>query len=306
MEKNRELYSIYLELGHEVFEEKIKKPMELYLHANGNVISMNSLNTMIANAMENSKLGEASFDEHDIFSPPTLEEKIYFDDTMPPIYDDYNDECELFSPPTIEDKIYYDYDMPPIYDDYHDDNDCFTLTIPNKKDFAYMESNDTFMLLDHGNNALCDSYIVEFIHDATEIYNKRGRHGSKYLNNKKFPFFMLKVLKFCLFCFPMLVALCFNNLFFYKIPMHRKYVRLKCVIYMFLDALLYASIIIFVSVSLKITMPNLKALKKSAFWETTHLYLLSVFFCFLSQGCCCYCNDSFVSFLFRFCAKSNL
>jgi hypothetical protein len=32
--KIRELYSIYLELGHEVFEEKIKKPMELYLHAN--------------------------------------------------------------------------------------------------------------------------------------------------------------------------------------------------------------------------------------------------------------------------------
>jgi hypothetical protein len=51
-----------------VFEEKIKKPMELYLYANGNVISMNSLNTISANAMEKSKLGEASFDEHDTFS----------------------------------------------------------------------------------------------------------------------------------------------------------------------------------------------------------------------------------------------
>jgi hypothetical protein len=88
--KIRELYSIYLELGHEVFEEKIKKPMELYLRANRNVISMNSLNTIIANAMEKSKLGEASF--YDIFSPPSTEEKIYFDDIMPPIYDDYNDE----------------------------------------------------------------------------------------------------------------------------------------------------------------------------------------------------------------------
>jgi hypothetical protein len=37
-----------------VFEEKIKKSMELYLHANSNVISMNSLNTIIANAMEKS------------------------------------------------------------------------------------------------------------------------------------------------------------------------------------------------------------------------------------------------------------
>ena len=40
-----------------MFEEKIKKPMELYLRASSNVISINSLNTIIANAMEKSKLG---------------------------------------------------------------------------------------------------------------------------------------------------------------------------------------------------------------------------------------------------------
>jgi hypothetical protein len=28
--ENKELYSIFPELGHEVFEEKIEKPMELY------------------------------------------------------------------------------------------------------------------------------------------------------------------------------------------------------------------------------------------------------------------------------------
>ena len=80
MENNKkliELYSIYLELGHKVFEEKIKKPMELYLHANSNVISMNSLNSIIANAMENSKLGEASFDENDLFSPQAWNIKNY-------------------------------------------------------------------------------------------------------------------------------------------------------------------------------------------------------------------------------------
>src|SRR3954471_8934738 len=99
--KIRELYSIYVELGHEVLEEKIKKPMELYLHANSNVISMNSLNTIIANAMKTSKLGEASFYENDLFSSPSLEEKICYDDTIPPIYDDYNDEHGIFSPPTI-------------------------------------------------------------------------------------------------------------------------------------------------------------------------------------------------------------
>jgi hypothetical protein len=56
-----------------VFEEKIKKPMELYLHANSNVIIMNSLNTISANAMEKSKLGEAGFDEHYTSSPPSME-----------------------------------------------------------------------------------------------------------------------------------------------------------------------------------------------------------------------------------------
>ena len=47
----RELYEIYLELGHDAFEEKIKKPMENYLHDGSNFISMNSMNTIIANGM---------------------------------------------------------------------------------------------------------------------------------------------------------------------------------------------------------------------------------------------------------------
>jgi hypothetical protein len=94
MENNNkitELYSIYLELGHDVFEEKIKKPLELYLRANSKVISMNSLNTIFANAMEKSKLGEASV--YDLFSSPALEEKICSDDTLSPICDNSNDAC---------------------------------------------------------------------------------------------------------------------------------------------------------------------------------------------------------------------
>jgi hypothetical protein len=85
--ENKKLYSIIPELRHEVFAEKIEKPLELYLHANSNVLSMNSLNTIIANAIENSKLGEAGFDEHDIFSSPALEEEICSDDTLSPIRD---------------------------------------------------------------------------------------------------------------------------------------------------------------------------------------------------------------------------
>src|SRR5215216_4447517 len=120
--------------------------MELYLRASSNVIIMIFLNTIIANAMEKYKLREASFYENDLFSPPSTEEKIYFDDTMPPIYDDYNDEYDIFSPPTIEKKI-NDYNMPPIFDDYGDENNNdryfveFDPTTINKNDYAYVESN---------------------------------------------------------------------------------------------------------------------------------------------------------------------
>jgi hypothetical protein len=92
--ENKELYSIFPKIGHEVFEEKIRKPLELYLHANSNVISMNSSNTVIANAIEKSKLEEAGFDEHDIFSSPALEKKICSDDTLSPIRDNSNDACD--------------------------------------------------------------------------------------------------------------------------------------------------------------------------------------------------------------------
>jgi hypothetical protein len=68
--------------------------MELYLHANNIVISINSLNTIIANAMEKSKLGEASFYENDLFSSPALEVKICSDDTLCPICDNSNDACD--------------------------------------------------------------------------------------------------------------------------------------------------------------------------------------------------------------------
>ena len=85
------------------------------------------------------------------------------------------------------------------------------------------------MHVDFCKNFYCDSYIIKFSYDATESYYERGKHGSKYLNSIKSPLFMLKVLKLHLFCLPMLVTLCFSDLFSYKIPMHRKRVRFKCV-----------------------------------------------------------------------------
>src|SRR5215213_53560 len=167
--KIRDLYELYLELGHDVFEEKIKKPMELCLQNScSNVISMNSLNTIIANAMEEFKLGEASFEEHDIFSPPTIEEKINYDYNMPPIYVDYGDENN---------------------DSYFIE---FAATTINSNDYAYVESNN-FMHVTHDKNVSCDSYIVDFVHDATENLYERGQYGCRDFHVTKTPLFLLKI-----------------------------------------------------------------------------------------------------------------
>ena len=56
-------------------------------------------------------------------------------------------------------------------------------TIPNEKKFAYVESNKNSMLMHHESNALCDSYIVEFIHDATENYYEGGIYACRSCNN---------------------------------------------------------------------------------------------------------------------------
>ena len=134
------------------------------------------------------------------------------------------------------------------------------------------------MLVDHKNNALCDVYIVEFIHDATENYYERGTYACRKCNKIKFPLYVLKVLKLCLFCLPILVDYCSHKLFAHKIPMHRKWVSLKCVSHILNDALFMFQFSSFMQASLKSSCRAKKALKKSACWETTqHLTLLFLF-----------------------------
>ena len=57
-----------------------------------NVVCMNSLYIHDSNYMQSYKLVDAIFDEDDIFSPTSFDEKVYYDDCMPPIYDDYGDD----------------------------------------------------------------------------------------------------------------------------------------------------------------------------------------------------------------------
>jgi hypothetical protein len=166
---------------------------------------------------------------------------IAYDDTKPLVYDGYNDEYDIFSSPTFEEKISYDYNMPPIFDDYGDENNIdsyvveFAPTTIAKNNYVHVGSIN--MHVAHDKNVLCDSYIVNFIHDATKSYYERGKHDLMDLNNIKFPLFMLKFLKLHLFYLPMFVTMCLVDLFSYKIPMHRKWFRFKFVSYLLFNAL---------------------------------------------------------------------
>jgi hypothetical protein len=149
-------------------------------------------------------------------------------------YDDYHDEYNIFSSPTIEEEARYDYNTPPMFDDYGDENSYVGKFAPT---IVHVGSINSFIHVAHDKDVLCDSHIVNSIHDATESYYERGKHGLMDLNNIKFPLFLLKFLKLYLFCLPMRVTMCLVDLFSYKIPMHRKWFRFKCVSYLLFDAL---------------------------------------------------------------------
>jgi hypothetical protein len=125
--------------------------------------------------------------------------------------------------------------MPPIFDDYGDENNYSVESAPTT--IIHVGSINSFMHVAHDRDALCDSYIINSIHDATESYYERGKHDLMDLNNIKFPLFMLQILKWHLFYLSMFVTICLVDSFSYKIPMHRKWFRFKCVSHLLFDAL---------------------------------------------------------------------
>ena len=78
-----------------------------------------------------------------------------------------------------------------------------------------LELNKNYVFVDHEKHILCDSYIVEFVHDATGNYFERGKYGYKKFHVTKTPLFMLKVLKLLLFYLLMLITMFFMHLFDY-------------------------------------------------------------------------------------------
>ena len=219
-----------------------------------NVVSMNSLNIHDANDMQSHNLGEAMFDEDDIFCPPSFDEQIYYDESMPPIFDDYCDDLYAIKNNDIHKTFHHDFSFQLDYASHDSYFVEFAPTTIHEKKFAYVESSKISMLVDHEKNALCDGCIVEFIHDATENYYEGGTYACRNCNNIKFPLYVLKVLKLCLFYLPMQVDSCSHKLFAHKIPMHRKCIRLKCFSHILHD--LYVSILILYVSIIEIIMPN--------------------------------------------------
>jgi hypothetical protein len=95
--------------------------------------------------------------------------------------------------------------MPPVFDDYGDENNYSVDFAPTKiaKNCVHVGSTNSFMHVAHDKHVLCDSYVSS-IHDATEGYYERGKHGLMDLNNIEFPLFLLEFLKLYLFCLSML------------------------------------------------------------------------------------------------------
>ena len=100
-----------------------------------------------------------------------------------------------------------------------------------------LEECQLCMHVDRVDNMLCDSYFVEFAYDPTCYYCERGKYGRRNFYLTKLPLVMLRLLSSLSSSLHMLVFASLDNLFDYKMPMHRKYVRLRCVCQMFYDAL---------------------------------------------------------------------
>ena len=75
-----------------MIEEKFNRMFSINDEHDCNVVSTNSLNIHDDNDMQSHKLGDAMFDEDDIYCPPKFDVQICYNDCMPPIYVDYIDE----------------------------------------------------------------------------------------------------------------------------------------------------------------------------------------------------------------------
>ena len=196
--------------------------------------------------MQNPKLGDASF----AMSTTCCNDHVWSDDGSYDLenlfkpHDEYDIDTNICNnigsgfgrvptlgnnyPPTFENNQSYEF--------FHKSGleEVVTLFDDNP---TILEECQFCMHVDHEENILCDSYIVEFEYDPTYNYYEGGKYCGRNFHVTKLPLVMLRLLLLLSSSLHMLVFACLDNLFAYKIPMHRKYVRLKCVCHMCHDAL---------------------------------------------------------------------
>ena len=121
------------------------------------------------------------------FVLPSFDEQIYYDESIPPIYGDYCDDMYAIKINDNHETCHHDFNFQFYYASYDSYFVEFAPTTIDENKFAYVESNKIYMLVHHEKNALCDGYIVEFIHDAIENYYEGGTYACRNCNNIKFP-----------------------------------------------------------------------------------------------------------------------
>jgi len=141
---------------------------------------------------------------------------------------------------------------------------------------TFLEDYKTFMHVDHEEKILYEIYIVEFDYDPTCNYFERGKYGCRNFHVTKLPPVMLRLSMFYSSLLHMLDISYFDNLFAYKMPMHRKYVRLKCACHIFLCSLC-ASILVFDVSIIEISKPVLMAIKEELVGRQPNSYHLYIF-----------------------------
>src|SRR3989337_2697876 len=188
---SRYLYDVYLESKDSdncalMLEKEFYKMFDLDDEHDCNVASMNSLNIHDASDMPSPKLGDAMFDEYDIFSPPSFDEQNYYDDSMPPIYDDYNDESGFgrvstlgTSDPTILEDVKYFHNIDEsgfgevmtLFSDASTISEEVSIDFSNKVAIYDDYGDDMYAIKNNDNNETChhdfnfhshDSYFLEF------------------------------------------------------------------------------------------------------------------------------------------------
>jgi hypothetical protein len=210
-----------------------------------NDFTVNSINVDCANNMQNPKLGDANFamsttycNDHD------WDDSSYDLENLFKPHDEYdidNNVCNNvesgFGRPSTLGKNNPTYlESVQSYEMFDESGFGEVMTLVDDNP-TILEECQLCIHVDHEKNILCDGYIVKFEYDPTCNYYERGKYCGINFHVTKLPLVMLRLLLFLVYSLHMLVFASLDTCFAYKMPIYRKYVRIKFVCHIFLDAL---------------------------------------------------------------------